>query len=161
MIRITRARRSGSNFAIASFAIASGFLAVLTVEPAAAADTPFGVLAACSPISANRLQCNFPALNGGQSLHIQYVSAKCGSTGTAFLLQAFQVVTFPPNSTIEVTYQIQTTNQTSVGGVVTAGSPAELYSRAGSQPRAFIDIVPTPIQAGTICTASLSGLTTP
>jgi hypothetical protein len=50
---------------------------------------------------------------------------------------------------------------TSVGGVVTAGSPVTLYAKAGSQPTALIDLTPAPPQSATQCRVSLSGLLTP
>jgi len=152
---ITMALRAAS-----IFAIGAGLVVQFSPTPAAAA-TSYGETATCSVVNPNRFQCNFPALTATEALQIQYVSAQCGSTGTPFSLQEFQVFTTPNNSTSEVSYQIQITNQPSVGGVVTAGSRVELYAKAGSEPRALIDLSPAPVHPGTQCTVSLSGLKTP
>jgi hypothetical protein len=150
---ITKSLRAGF-----IFATGMGLIVSFSPIPAPAA-TPYGFTATCSVVNPNRFQCNFPALTATQALQIKYVSMQCGSTGaTPFSLQGFQVFTTPQNSTSEVSYQIQITNQASLGGVVTAGSQVELFAKAGSQPRALIDLIPAPAHPGTQCTTSLSGL---
>jgi hypothetical protein len=134
---------------------------VFGATPAAAA-TPHGERATCTVINPNRFQCNFSPVGPGKTLQIQYVSMQCGSTGAhAFSLQLFQVLTTPPNSSAEVAYQIPITNQASLMGAVSAGSPVELYARPESTPRALIDLTPAPAHPGTECTVSLSGMITP
>jgi hypothetical protein len=84
---------------------------------------------------------------------------QCGSTGaTPFSLQAFHVLTTPPNSNSEVDYYVFLTNQGSLGEVVTAGSAVKLYQKAGMGFRALIDFSPSVPAAGvTQCTVSISG----
>jgi hypothetical protein len=153
---------TNSRHGIYLFPIGVGIAAVLSAALASAATshgaTGNGVTATCSVVNPNRFQCNFPALAANQALKIQYVSMQCGSSGTPFSLQLFQVFTTPPNSTSEVSYQIPITNQASLGGVVSAGSPVKLFAKSGSQPRALIDLVPAPVNPGTQCTVSVSGV---
>ena len=166
---ITIALRAGS---ILYFAVGVGLIVPFSPIPASAA-TPFGVASSCSFLrsvsTSIRFQCIFPTLTATSALHIQYVSARCVG-GAPYSLREFQVFTTPPNSTSEVPYQIQITNQASLGPVVvtpdakfvvTAGSQVDLYAKAGSQPRALIDVIQGPLVPTINCAASLSGLTTP
>jgi hypothetical protein len=129
---------------------------LLSALPAFAASHQVGVSSSCVVVNPKRFQCNFPTLVGARTLELQYASMQCGSTGNAFSLQEIQVLTTPPNSASEVAYQIPITNQPSLGGVVSAGSPVKLYAKAGNQPRALIDLTPAPT-GSTQCTLSLSG----
>jgi len=138
------------------FPIGAGLAVLFSLLPASAA-TPDGATASCSVVNPNRFQCNFPLLAAGQVLEMQYVSMQCGTTGTPFSLQEFQVLAVPPNSTSEVAYQILITNQASLGGVVSAGSPVTVYAKGGTEPRALIDLTPAPVHPGTQCSVSLSG----
>jgi hypothetical protein len=132
-----------------------GLSILLSAIPASA--TSLGMTSNCTVVNPNRFQCNFTGL-ATNILDIQYVSMQCGTTGGAFSIQAFQVFTVPPNTSSEVAYQIPISNQASVGGVVSAGSPVTFYAKAGSTPRALIDLIPAPVHPGTQCTVSLSGV---
>ena len=139
--------------------------AILASTTPSRAVTATGGTATCFAVSPNpnpnftRFQCIFPPLASTQTLHIQYVSMQCESVATSFLLQLFQVITAPPNSSSEVSYQIPITYQSSLGNfVVSAGSPVELFAKAGSQPRAVIDLTPVPVTPVTTCTVSVSGV---
>ena len=135
-------------------AIAIG-LALFATSPAAAAPSVVGEDSSCVVVNPNRFQCNFPA--SSTTLEIQYASMQCGSTGTVkFSLQEFQVLTTPPGSTSEVAYQIPITNQASLEGVVSAGSPVTIYAAEKTTQRALIDLVPAPNEK-TQCTVSISG----
>jgi len=127
----------------------------LSTSPAAAAPSVVGEDSSCVVVNPNRFQCNFP--ESSTTLEIQYASMQCGSTGTVkFSLQEFQVLTTPPGSTSEVAYQIPITNQASLDGVVSAGSPVTIYAAEKTTPRALIDLVPAPSDK-TQCTVSISG----
>jgi hypothetical protein len=117
------------------------------VEASTAAST-------CFLVNPNRFQCNFAAF-ATTHVKIQYVAMQCGSTGKPFSLQEVQVLTTPPRSTSEVSYQIPLTNQASLGGVVSAGSPVTIYAKANSGARALIDLTPAPT-GSTQCSVSLS-----
>jgi len=142
---------------VAIFLIGPILAVVLSAIPASAASHQVGVSSSCVVVNPNRFQCNFPTLAGTRTLELQYASMQCGSSGSAFSLQEIQVLTTPPNSTSEVAYQIPIANQPSLGGVVSTGSPVKLYSKAGNQPRALIDLSPAPTSGSTQCTLSLSG----
>jgi hypothetical protein len=145
---------------VSLFPIGLGLAVLMSAIPASAVQTQIGVgvTSDCSVINPNRFQCNFPTLAPTEPVEIQYVSMQCGSTGTTpFLLQEFQVLTTPPHSNLEVSYQIPITNQPSLGGVVSAGSPVKLHAEALSKPRALIDLVAgIDITGTTQCTVSLS-----
>ena len=121
----------------------------LGVEASTAAST-------CSVVNPNRFQCNFAAF-AATDVKIQYVAMQCGSTGTPFSLQEVQVLATPPKSTSEVSYQIPLTNQASLGGLVSAGSPVTIYAKAKSGARALIDLTPAPT-GSTQCSVSLSAV---
>ena len=111
---------------VSIFSTGLGLAVLLAAIPATAAHV--GTTSSCSVVNPNRFQCNFSALTN-KTLEIQYVSMQCGSTGTEFSLQEFQVLTTPPNSSSEVSYQIPISNQASLGGVVSTGSPVTLYAK--------------------------------
>ena len=136
-------------------AIGLGASALLTASSASAAAQ--GATASCSAINPNRFQCNFPAPVVATTLTIEYVSMQCGTTGTPFSLQEFQVLATPPGSASEVAYQIPISVQPSVGGVVNAGSPVTIFAQVGSTPRALIDLTPAFSNPGTQCTVSYAG----
>ena len=130
-----------------------GLAVALAYVPAAIA-AGYGDTATCTAVNSNRFQCNFPSTTSTRT--IQYVSMQCGSTGTAYSLQEFQFLATPPNQTTEVAYQIQISNQASLGGVVSAGHPAVIYVRPAYAPKALIDLTPAPTGT-TQCTVSFSG----
>jgi hypothetical protein len=129
-------------------------VAILWAVPAFAVSGA-GVSASCSVVNPNRYECIFAAFSTSATVEIQYASMQCGSTGNSFSLQEFQVLTTPPGSSSQVAYQIPVTNQASLGGVVTAGSPVTLYAKAGIGASALIDLSPAPTGT-TQCTVSLS-----
>jgi hypothetical protein len=120
----------------------------LGVEASTAAST-------CFFVNPSRVQCNFAPLATTQA-KIQYVAMQCGSTGIPFSLAEVQVLTTPPKSTSEVSYQIPLTNRLSLDGVVNAASPVAIYAKANSGARALIDFTPAPT-GSTQCSVSLAG----
>ncbi len=142
-----------------------GFAMLLSAAPAQAV-TYYGQTVSTKSASPNNCrsisggyECFFPTVPPFVTLNIQYASMQCGSTGGSLQLQEFMISTQPTvNFTgTEPTYQIPLTNQNSIGNVVTAGSPTNIYAAAGTIPTAYVYL--TTVPSGTQCSVSLSGLT--
>jgi hypothetical protein len=120
--------------------------------------TPFGGESACVG-GPTQFTCTFPPLYPPGTLYaeILYASMICSnSSGSAYTLQSFQVLTQPPVAIQQIAYQIPITQSQSVSGSVTAGSPTAIFAVPPNRIYALINL--TPQSTGTTsCGVSISG----
>jgi len=148
-----------------------GVAFLLLAAPASAASPEgVGMSAVCKELAplSGTLECAFPLLPPDKGLEIQYISAYCTiNPASPAAVWGFQIMTIPPNAVGEVPYQIPVpsnlnTLSTFAGfptAVWSAGEPATLYAKAGSNPRALLYMGNYATTPGLNCRVSLSGKT--
>ena len=156
---------------ISLFPIGQGLAVLLSAIPALANSREVGVTSTCVAHQKSAveelLECKFPTLGADQTLEIQYVSMTCIAP-INFQIYYFEVMTTPPNSNSEVSYQIPITSALTNGDFygpnngnfnfrASVSTPIKVYEKAGTQPGALIDITFSFNVSKTYCTVSLSG----